>query len=73
MTIEEASSIPLALGTAALGLGLPYSDKEPGGAGLKPFWEPGAKNYYNGKAIVVLGGSSSVGQNGERYSSCFIT
>ncbi|KAJ6474689.1 chaperonin 10-like protein [Mycena vitilis] len=33
-----------------------------GGAGLKPFWEDGAKGYYSGNAILVLGGGSMVGQ-----------
>ncbi|KAJ6581009.1 GroES-like protein [Mycena capillaripes] len=59
----EASSIPLALATAGLGLGceFPAIASERGGAGLKPFWEEGAEGYYSGKAILVLGGASMVG------------
>ncbi|KAL0568777.1 hypothetical protein V5O48_013209 [Marasmius crinis-equi] len=32
------------------------------GAGIKPFWEAGAKGLMSGEPIVVFGGSSSVGQ-----------
>jgi NADPH:quinone reductase-like Zn-dependent oxidoreductase len=65
MTFQEASTIPCAMVTAAFGLTLPYDSKAKlGGAGLKPFWEDGAKGCYKGRPIVVLGGSSSVGQFG---------
>ncbi|KAJ6577616.1 chaperonin 10-like protein [Mycena capillaripes] len=80
MSCLEAASIPMALATAALGLGqefpavareefpavarkeVPAVASERGGAGLKPLWEEGAQGYYSGKAILVLGGASMVGQ-----------
>ncbi|KAJ6561071.1 chaperonin 10-like protein [Mycena vulgaris] len=64
MSSLEASAIPLALATAALGLGLefPAVTSDRGGAGLKPFWEDDAEGYYSGKTIVILGGASMVGQ-----------
>lgn len=67
MSFSEASTIPLAMTTAAFGLALPHDPKalHVGGASLKPFWEEGARNYYSGKPSVVIGGSSSVGQFGE--------
>ncbi|KZP09738.1 NAD(P)-binding protein [Athelia psychrophila] len=39
-----------------------FQGKALGGAGLVPFWADGAENAYKGKPIVVLGGSSAVGQ-----------
>lgn len=78
MSTLEASSIPLALVTAAFGLGLPYPKAPPtsafdgrGGAGLKGIWEPDAEGYYKGKPFVVLGGSSSVGQYGRLHIFIF--
>ncbi|KAJ7708815.1 chaperonin 10-like protein [Mycena rosella] len=64
MSSLEASAIPLALATAALGLGQEFPDvvSQRGGAGLKPFWEEGAEGYYTGKPILILGGASMVGQ-----------
>ncbi|KDQ52647.1 hypothetical protein JAAARDRAFT_210360 [Jaapia argillacea MUCL 33604] len=58
--VGEAASIPLTLATAALGL---YG-KQPtkGSAGLSPPWEEAGRGKYKGKPILVLGGSSSVGQ-----------
>lgn len=64
VSFAEASSIPLALATAAFGLILPFDPKGRGGAGIKPFWEDGAKDAYKNKPMVVLGGSSAVGQFG---------
>ncbi|KAJ8088063.1 hypothetical protein PM082_013614 [Marasmius tenuissimus] len=75
----EASSIPLALITAANGFCLPNpapaSCTEIGkkfdcplflngraGAGMKPFWEDDAQGLQTGKVILILGGSSTVGQ-----------
>ncbi|KDQ52641.1 hypothetical protein JAAARDRAFT_39892 [Jaapia argillacea MUCL 33604] len=57
---DQAASIPLGLATAALGL---YG-KQPtkGSAGLSPPWEEAGRGKYSGKPILVLGGSSSVGQ-----------
>jgi NADPH:quinone reductase-like Zn-dependent oxidoreductase len=65
MSMAEAASIPLGLATAALGLALPYSDTTRGGAALKPFWESDAEGYYKDNAMVIMGGSSAVGQFSE--------
>lgn len=62
ISFAQASTIPLALATAAIGLISPYSAGNLGGA--EPFWEDGAKGSYRNKLIVVLGGSSAVGQFG---------
>jgi len=61
MSYDEASTIPVALGAFAVGM---YDPRDKGGAGLTPFWEEGGKGKYAGQAIVILGGSSSVGQYG---------
>ncbi|KAJ8088416.1 hypothetical protein PM082_022489 [Marasmius tenuissimus] len=73
----EASSIPTAVVTAAVGLSHPDSAAPSsteagqrlksffdgrGGAGVKPFWEDGAEGVKAGEPILILGGSSSVGQ-----------
>ncbi|EDR05900.1 uncharacterized protein LACBIDRAFT_185404 [Laccaria bicolor S238N-H82] len=58
ISYEQAATIPLALTTAYTGL---YSNK-PYGGGLEAPVEPIAVGKYAGSAIVVLGGSSSVGQ-----------
>lgn len=58
ISFEQAATIPLALTTAYTGL---YSNK-PYGGGLEAPVEPIAVGKYAGSAIVVLGGSSSVGQ-----------
>ncbi|KAJ8072143.1 hypothetical protein PM082_015701 [Marasmius tenuissimus] len=73
----EASSIPSAVVTAAAGFSHPESAiPSPtevgqhlksffdgrGGAGVKPFWEDGAEGVKAGEPILILGGSSSVGQ-----------
>ncbi|VDB89125.1 unnamed protein product [Peniophora sp. CBMAI 1063] len=68
ITPEQASTIPLALATAALGLYQVQRDEihamgyDMGGAGLTPPWDEGGMGKYEGKAAVVIGGSSSVGQ-----------
>lgn len=70
ITPEQAATIPLGLATAALGL---YREKKDslrpegfdiGGAGLTPPWASGGTGKYAGKAALVIGGSSSVGQFG---------
>ncbi|KAK1231514.1 hypothetical protein PQX77_005346 [Marasmius sp. AFHP31] len=73
----EASSIPTAVVTAAVGFSHPGSAIPSitdagqrlksffdgrGGAGVKPFWEDDAEGVKVGEPIVILGGSSSVGQ-----------
>ncbi len=63
MSYDSAAAVPVALTTAALGL---YANQtERGGAGLTPPWEADGAQKYAGKPILILGGSSSVGQFGE--------
>ncbi|KAI0057355.1 GroES-like protein [Artomyces pyxidatus] len=60
LSFEEAATIPLGLGTAAMGM---YAKKSArGGAELYPPWEEDGIGKYSGQAILVTGGSSSVGQ-----------
>ncbi|KAJ8073961.1 hypothetical protein PM082_012245 [Marasmius tenuissimus] len=47
---------------AAQAFDLPLLTDGRAGAGVRPFWEEGAKGLKSGQPIVVLGGSSSVGQ-----------
>jgi NADPH:quinone reductase-like Zn-dependent oxidoreductase len=58
-SFEDAATIPLGLATAAVGL---YNPLQEGGLGLKPSWTPEGKGFYKNQPIVILGGSSSVGQ-----------
>ncbi|KAI0057358.1 GroES-like protein [Artomyces pyxidatus] len=59
LSFEEAATIPSGLATAALGM---YAKKSArGGAELRPPWE-GGMGRYSGQAMLVIGGSSSVGQ-----------
>ncbi|GJE89864.1 zinc-binding alcohol dehydrogenase family protein [Phanerochaete sordida] len=58
LSFEQASTIPVTLATAAVGL---YSPK-PLGVALDAPWEAGGRGKYAGEPIVVIGGSSSVGQ-----------
>jgi len=69
MSFEEAATIPLGLATAVVGLYLPLGEAAKSfnpdgnaGIGLTPPWTPEGKNKYAGQPIVILGGSSSVGQ-----------
>ncbi|KAI0684707.1 medium-chain dehydrogenase/reductase like protein [Cytidiella melzeri] len=63
LTYEEAATIPLALATAVFGL---YSNKATppawGGAEFTPAWEEEGRGRYSGQPILVVGGSSAVGQ-----------
>lgn len=61
MTFDQAASIPVGIATAAFGL---YSNVASKGAGLTPFWAKGGRGKYAGQPIVILGGSSNVGQQG---------
>jgi NADPH:quinone reductase-like Zn-dependent oxidoreductase len=63
LTFDQAATIPLALATAALGL---YNKKQQphGGLALYPPWEEGGRGKYSGQPILVIGGSSAVGQQG---------
>ncbi|KIP06233.1 hypothetical protein PHLGIDRAFT_91081 [Phlebiopsis gigantea 11061_1 CR5-6] len=62
LSFDEASTIPLTMATAALGL-YNKSIQPFGGAALSPPWEEGGRGKYAGQPIVVLGGASSVGQH----------
>jgi len=59
MHLSDAVTIPLGLSTAALGL---YAPPDVGVAGLVAPWKESGKGKYRNKPIVILGGSSSVGQ-----------
>ncbi|KAI0316238.1 GroES-like protein [Amylostereum chailletii] len=63
LSFDEASTIPLGLATAAIGMyHAPVSiPDQGGGAGLIAPWTGGVGKYA-GQAVVVFGGSSSVGQ-----------
>lgn len=65
LTFEQGSTIPAVLATAAPGL---YSGKiatgEIRGAGLTPPWVEDGRDKYAGIPLVIIGGSSSVGQQG---------
>ncbi|EGO00265.1 hypothetical protein SERLA73DRAFT_107303 [Serpula lacrymans var. lacrymans S7.3] len=58
VSLDQAASIPLALGTAGNAL---YTPK-PTGFGLVPVWEEGGKGRYSGQAIIIMAGASAVGQ-----------
>jgi len=58
-SFDDAATIPLGLGTAFVGL---YNPPDKNGVGLTPFWAVGGKEKYKNEPIVILGGSSSVGQ-----------
>lgn len=63
ISYDEASTIPVALATAYFGLynSLPY------GAGLPDVLDGSDGGEQGGKPLVVLGGSSSVGQLGNGF------
>ncbi|KAF5342139.1 hypothetical protein D9611_002033 [Ephemerocybe angulata] len=61
VTYEEASSIPVGFTAAYVGL---YNTTPGKGLGYDAPVTPGTKGKYGGVPIVVLGGSSSVGQYG---------
>ncbi|KAF5342142.1 hypothetical protein D9611_002034 [Ephemerocybe angulata] len=58
ISYEEASSLPVGLTTAYTGL----YNVSPHGLGFNSLPKPGAKGKYSGTPIVIIGGSSSVGQ-----------
>ncbi|KAF8886002.1 GroES-like protein [Infundibulicybe gibba] len=58
ISYDEAASIPVALTAAYVGL----YHKVPHGIGLTPPVEESGRGKYSGKPLVVIGGSSSVGQ-----------
>ncbi|ETW83489.1 quinone oxidoreductase 19 [Heterobasidion irregulare TC 32-1] len=60
VSFERASTLPLGLATASIGL---YAEKIcRGSAGLYPPWEESGRGKYKGQPILVIGGASSVGQ-----------
>jgi NADPH:quinone reductase-like Zn-dependent oxidoreductase len=62
ISFDEAASVPLCIFTAAVGLYDSPSTNH--GVGLTPPWEPSGAGKYKGQGILVIGGSSSVGQFG---------
>ena len=80
LSFDRASTIPLAVATAAIGLTQLYTDNIRfdkmtalmGGApsfsyeksDTKAFWENGAEGSQSGQPLLVLGGTSAVGQFG---------
>ncbi|KAF9528412.1 chaperonin 10-like protein [Crepidotus variabilis] len=59
ITYEQAATLPLGLSTALTGL---FSEF-PHGAGLVPPFTPTTEGKYHGTPIVIIAGSSSVGQS----------
>ena len=66
MSFDQASTIPVGITTAVYGFALPEPSApgEKGGAGMTPIWDKEAKDSQNKKPILVIGGSSTVGQFG---------
>jgi len=63
ITIEQASTLPLGLATAAEGLYGNGNRAETNAKRLLPRpWEAGGEDAFKGKSIIVFGGSTSVGQ-----------
>ena len=62
MSFDEASTLPVSAPSAAMPLYNPSS--EASSARLTPPWATGGLGKYAGKAAIVLGGSTSVGQAG---------
>ncbi|KZT68004.1 GroES-like protein [Daedalea quercina L-15889] len=64
VTFEQASTIPVGLVTAALGLFTPTvpTGSDFGSAGLQAPWQDSGHGAYAGKPFLIFGGASSVGQ-----------
>ncbi|KZV71795.1 GroES-like protein [Peniophora sp. CONT] len=62
ISVEEAATVPLGLGTAAIAL---YNAPSATCAGFTAPWEADGAGKYVGQAALVIGGSSSVGQYGK--------
>jgi hypothetical protein len=62
LSFDQASTIPLGLATAAIGLY--QKKKERGGLELVAPWVQGGRGKYAGQPIFITGGASSVGQYG---------
>ncbi|KAJ3559131.1 hypothetical protein NM688_g528 [Phlebia brevispora] len=68
LTLDQAASIPIAVETAGLGLfSRPVNDAD-GGAGLTPPWEEGGRGKYADQPILILGGSTAIGQPAIQFS-----
>lgn len=63
LSFDEAATVPLTMATAALGL-YGKKNKPRGGLELFPPWVEGGEGKYAGQPILIIGGSSSVGQFG---------
>ncbi|PCH39324.1 GroES-like protein [Wolfiporia cocos MD-104 SS10] len=59
LSFDQASTVPLGLATAAIGL---FNLGKSNSAGLHPPWEDNGSGRYAGQPIVIFGGASSVGQ-----------
>lgn len=64
LSYEQAATLPLGLGTAAIGL---YGRTN--GVGLMPPWKHGGVGKYRNMPILIFGGSGSVGNYGRRRLS----
>ncbi|VDC02990.1 unnamed protein product [Peniophora sp. CBMAI 1063] len=65
LSFDDAATIPLCLATAAAGLygEIKEGNASPGGGiGLQAPWTGTGKGKYSGKPILIIGGSTSVGQ-----------
>ncbi|PIL35329.1 hypothetical protein GSI_02054 [Ganoderma sinense ZZ0214-1] len=60
LTLDQAATVPLGLATVVTGLWNPHPDAK--SIALTAPWEEGGQTKYAGKAAVILGGASSVGQ-----------
>ncbi|EKM48207.1 uncharacterized protein PHACADRAFT_77921, partial [Phanerochaete carnosa HHB-10118-sp] len=65
LTLDQASSVPAAAATAALGF---YNRKEAGGIALTAPWEEGGRGKYADEPILIIGGSSAVGQQAIQFA-----
>ncbi|KAG6821754.1 hypothetical protein H0H92_001044, partial [Tricholoma furcatifolium] len=66
ISFEAASSMPVCLGTAAVG----FYAVEPHGLGLAaPFNDPSARGKYSEMPIVIVGGATSNGQFAIQFAS----
>jgi NADPH:quinone reductase-like Zn-dependent oxidoreductase len=64
LSFERAASLPAAVATAALGFYNTSNDGF-GGLALTPPWEADGRGKYAGNAVLIIGGASSVGQQGK--------
>ena len=62
ITLDQAASVPLGLATVTTGLWGHHPNAK--SISLAAPWEEGGQTKYVGKAAVILGGASSVGQYG---------